>query len=77
MPRESVMKLDKLEVAVELPQPGSADFEKLVSEATISPVDVTGLCLPKEFTDELERKADLLERLLSRMEAALGLEPIL
>ncbi|AJO76501.1 hypothetical protein [Pseudomonas sp. MRSN 12121] len=35
-----------------------------------------GLGLPEEFGKEAQEKADLLERRLSRLEKALGLDPI-
>ncbi|HEJ3833677.1 hypothetical protein [Pseudomonas aeruginosa] len=60
-----------------LRQGGTVEINEAdVSDAVVSPLSVIGIGLPKEFTDELERKADLLERRLSRVEAVLGLSPV-
>ena len=36
----------------------------------------TGFSLPHDFAEKAQEKADLLERRLSRLEQALGLDPI-
>jgi len=45
----------------------------LKSQAIVSAV---GVSLPSDFAEKSQEKADLLERRLSRLEQALGLEPI-
>mgnify|MGYP007010095273 CR=1 FL=1 len=45
----------------------------LKSQAIVSAV---GVSLPADFGERAEEKADLLERRLSRLEQAFGLEPI-
>ncbi|SDS80025.1 hypothetical protein SAMN05216496_2455 [Pseudomonas sp. Z003-0.4C(8344-21)] len=39
-------------------------------------VSAAGISLPADFAEKAQEKADLLERRLSRLEQALGLEPI-
>ncbi|MDF2640750.1 MAG: hypothetical protein K0R45_22 [Pseudomonas sp.] len=39
-------------------------------------VSAAGISLPDDFATKAQEKADLLERRLSRLEQALGLEPI-
>lgn len=39
-------------------------------------VDRFGIALPEDFGKESQEKADLMERRLSRLEQALGLDPI-
>jgi|GEM_PF-4017811 len=48
----------------------------LASSQMLVSAEKFGIALPKDFGKESQEKADLLERRLSRLEQALGLEPI-
>ncbi|EJH4830435.1 hypothetical protein [Pseudomonas aeruginosa] len=58
-------------------QDGTVEINEAdVSDAVVSPLSVIGIGLPEGFAEEAEKKAELLERRLSRVEEVLGLSPV-